>query len=94
MWPTDGDLPAVLDRLHTLEVWWTAVLDAGLPPGALAGTDDFAAAVPSEVRLLPGPTPPTPRPGQAPATSPNAPPPTHVSPTPSSWTHICSPARH
>ncbi|MGW4954786.1 hypothetical protein [Streptomyces parvulus] len=34
---------------HTEQVWWTAAVDAGLPPGALAGAGDFAAALPAEV---------------------------------------------
>ncbi|MER6685458.1 hypothetical protein [Streptomyces olivaceoviridis] len=33
------------------QVWWTAALDDGLPPGALADADYFAAALPDEVWL-------------------------------------------
>ncbi|MER6563295.1 hypothetical protein ABT300_37335 [Streptomyces sp. NPDC001027] len=34
-------------------MWWTAALDEGLPPGAPAGADDFAAALPDELWLPP-----------------------------------------
>ncbi|MFJ4932128.1 hypothetical protein [Streptomyces sp. NPDC088736] len=35
----------------TEQVWWTAALEAGLPPGALAGAGNFAAALPDKVWL-------------------------------------------
>ncbi|WP_443977607.1 hypothetical protein [Streptomyces anulatus] len=42
-----------LDRtsVDTEQIWWTAALEAGLPPGALAGAGDFAASLPNEVWL-------------------------------------------
>lgn len=42
-----------LDRtsVDTEQIWWTAALEAGLPPGALAGAGDFAASLPDEVWL-------------------------------------------
>ncbi|MGW2101554.1 hypothetical protein ACWCPX_28420 [Streptomyces olivaceoviridis] len=56
--------PVDRTSLDTEQVWWTAALDAGLPPGALADAGYFAAALPDEVWLplvrrsappLPGP---------------------------------------
>jgi hypothetical protein len=35
----------------TERVWWTAALEAGLPPGALAGAGCFAGSLPDEVWL-------------------------------------------
>ncbi|MEU4077729.1 hypothetical protein [Streptomyces venezuelae] len=43
--------PADRTAADTEQVWWTAALEAGLPPGALAGAGDFAAALPDEVWL-------------------------------------------
>ncbi|MFB8401133.1 hypothetical protein [Streptomyces sp. NPDC055912] len=47
--PRAAVAPAAVDAVL---VWWTAALDAGLPPGALAGAGNFAdLAVPDEVWL-------------------------------------------
>ncbi|MFJ3229187.1 hypothetical protein ACIPJS_38365 [Streptomyces sp. NPDC086783] len=43
--------PADRTAADTEQVWWTTALEAGLPPGALAGAGDFAAALPDEVWL-------------------------------------------
>nr|WP_258404872.1 hypothetical protein [Streptomyces sp. F12] len=43
--------PADRTAVDTEQVWWTAALDAGLPPGALAGAGRFAAALPDQVWL-------------------------------------------
>ncbi|MFJ4700472.1 hypothetical protein ACIP5N_22165 [Streptomyces sp. NPDC088768] len=43
--------PADRTTADTEQVWWTAALEAGLPPGALAGAGDFVAALPDEVWL-------------------------------------------
>ncbi|MEV5383009.1 hypothetical protein [Streptomyces sp. NPDC052721] len=54
--------PVDRTAVDTEQVWWTAALEADLPPGALAGAGDFAAALPEEAwlslarrRPLPGP---------------------------------------
>ncbi|MFK0142464.1 hypothetical protein [Streptomyces murinus] len=43
--------PVDRTSVDTEQVWWSAALEAGLPPGALAGAGDFAAALPDEVWL-------------------------------------------
>ncbi|MFE1199945.1 hypothetical protein ACFW6E_45905 [Streptomyces olivaceoviridis] len=43
--------PVDRTAVDTEQVWWTAALDAGLPPGALADAGYFAAALPDEVWL-------------------------------------------
>ncbi|MFF8994501.1 hypothetical protein ACF09H_32175 [Streptomyces sp. NPDC014983] len=43
--------PVDRTAVDTERVWWTAALEAGLPPGALAGAGRFAAALPDEVWL-------------------------------------------
>ncbi|MEV5177973.1 hypothetical protein AB0L10_44875, partial [Streptomyces flaveolus] len=43
--------PVDRTSLDTEQVWWTAALEADLPPGALAGAGYFAAALPDEVWL-------------------------------------------
>jgi hypothetical protein len=43
--------PADRTAVDTEQVWWTAALDADLPPGALAGAGHFAAALPDQVWL-------------------------------------------
>ncbi|WP_282108082.1 hypothetical protein [Streptomyces sp. RK31] len=43
--------PADRTAADTEQVWWTAALDADLPPGALAGAGDFAAALPHDMWL-------------------------------------------
>ncbi|WP_311315074.1 hypothetical protein [Streptomyces naphthomycinicus] len=46
-----GRSPVDRTAVDTEKVWWTAALEAGLPPGALAGAGEFAAALPDEVWL-------------------------------------------
>ncbi|MEU5144690.1 hypothetical protein [Streptomyces sp. NPDC021139] len=46
-----GMRPVDRTALDTEQVRWTAALDAGLPPGALAGASHFASALPDEVVL-------------------------------------------
>lgn len=46
-----GMRPVDRTALDTEQVWWTAALHAGMPPGALAGTGHFAAALPDAVWL-------------------------------------------
>ncbi|MFD8396369.1 hypothetical protein ACFV2N_46160 [Streptomyces sp. NPDC059680] len=47
--PGDGTLdPATRTTVDVAHVWWTAALDAALPPGALAGAGNFAKALPDE----------------------------------------------
>lgn len=46
-----GVRPADRTAVGTEQEWWTAALEAGLPPGALAGAGRFAAALPDEVWL-------------------------------------------
>ncbi|MEV7157266.1 hypothetical protein AB0N77_22005 [Streptomyces misionensis] len=43
--------PVDRTAVDTERVWWTAALEAALPPGALAGAGRFAAALPDEVWL-------------------------------------------
>ncbi|MFI1189643.1 hypothetical protein [Streptomyces californicus] len=43
--------PTCRTSVDTEQIWWTAALEAGLPPGALAGAGDFAASLPDEVWL-------------------------------------------
>ncbi|MEU5137020.1 hypothetical protein [Streptomyces californicus] len=43
--------PVCRTSVDTEQIWWTAALEAGLPPGALAGAGDFAASLPNEVWL-------------------------------------------
>ncbi|MFJ6438711.1 hypothetical protein [Streptomyces sp. NPDC091416] len=43
--------PAGRTSVDTEQIWWTAALEAGLPPGALAGAGGFAASLPNEVWL-------------------------------------------
>ncbi|MET8608906.1 hypothetical protein ABZV92_35780 [Streptomyces rubiginosohelvolus] len=43
--------PVCRTSVDTEQIWWTAALEAGLPPGALAGAGEFAASLPDEVWL-------------------------------------------
>ncbi|MFI1530673.1 hypothetical protein [Streptomyces griseus] len=43
--------PVCRTSVDTEQIWWTAALEAGLPPGALAGAGDFAASLSDEVWL-------------------------------------------
>ncbi|MEK2495152.1 hypothetical protein WN990_36985 [Kitasatospora purpeofusca] len=52
--PYAGDAvpdPAARTTVDVAHLWWTAALDADLPPGALAGAGHFADALPDEVWL-------------------------------------------
>ncbi|WP_199800767.1 hypothetical protein [Streptomyces marianii] len=48
---TGGPAPAAITGTDTALVWWTAALDAGLPPGALADAGYFTGTFPDEVWL-------------------------------------------
>jgi hypothetical protein len=77
-------------REGVARVWWTAALETGLPPGALAAAGCFIrSALPEEVRLplarrSAEPKPPT---RTTSTGSPNAPPPTPAASTPC-WPHL------
>ncbi|GHB14911.1 hypothetical protein GCM10010330_80600 [Streptomyces tendae] len=78
-----GMRPVDRTALDTEQVWWTAALDAGMPPGAWRAP----ATSPRRSRTrcgchLPGAAPPTRRPRPTPSGSPNAPPRIRASPMP------------